>query len=144
MEEKDTTLEEARAFFEIFKFMGDKHGRYEMLTGLLDILKNEKCFSPEQSQYLLDYCLTSLQKADDNRFNRKSVLRGLFLGQNTEFLAFTTEMPISEVENLSKGYDVVYRFWSTKRSLKKAIIEAIHLSESEVRYLMNLFSEKLN
>jgi hypothetical protein len=27
---------------------------------------------------------------------------------------------------------------------KKAIIEVAHLSEQEVRYLMNLFTEKLN
>ena len=43
-----------------------------------------------------------------------------------------------------KGYDEVLRFWLSKRTDKKAIIEVAHLSEQEVRYLMNLFNEKLN
>jgi hypothetical protein len=84
-----------------------------------------------------------LQEGEKRRA-RVDVLRGRFRGVSADILAFTTELPISEVENIIKGYDEVLHFWSKTRTDKKAIIEVAHLSEQEVRYLMNLFTEKLN
>jgi hypothetical protein len=63
-------------------------------------------------------------------------------GATADFLADISDLPVSNVEDMFKSYDDVYRFWSNKRTDKKALIE--HLSEQEVRFLMNLFNEKLN
>ena len=43
-----------------------------------------------------------------------------------------------------KSYDEVYQFWTNKKTDKKVILEVAHLSEQEVRYLLKLFSDKLN
>jgi hypothetical protein len=75
---------------------------------------------------------------------RLDILRGRFKGASADFLAYQSELPLAEVENMLKGYDKVYQFWANKKQDKGAILEVAHLSEQEVRYLMNLFTEKLN
>jgi hypothetical protein len=59
-------------------------------------------------------------------------------------LADLSELSLLEVENMLKGYDAVYKNWANKKRDKTTISEVAHLSEQEVRYLMNLFTEKLN
>jgi flagellar biosynthesis/type III secretory pathway protein FliH len=80
----------------------------------------------------------------EKRKARLSVLRGRQQGASVEFLAKQLELPYAEVENIIKGYDEVYQFWTNKQHHKNTLLEVAHLSEQEVRYLMDLFSQKLN
>jgi predicted transposase YdaD len=75
---------------------------------------------------------------------RLRILRGRFKGASADFLAYQSELSLTEVENMLRGYDKVYQFWANKKRDKGAILEVAHLAEQEVRYLMNLFTEKLN
>ncbi len=71
---------------------------------------------------------------------RFTVLRGRLRGLTAEFLADISELPIDEVENMLIGYDQVHANWS-----KKQKIETVeHLSESEVKYLWDLFNKNQN
>ena len=75
---------------------------------------------------------------------RLDILRGRFRGASAELLADISELPLGDVENMFKSYDEVYQFWTNKKTDKKVILEVAHLSEQEVRYLLKLFSDKLN
>ncbi len=75
---------------------------------------------------------------------RLIVLRGRFRGNSAEILADLSELQYSEVDNMLKGYEEVYKFWSDKKVDKNSVIKSAHLADSEVRYLLNLFNEKMN
>ena len=75
---------------------------------------------------------------------RLVVLRGKWRGASVDFLADQSELPYQEVADMLNDYNEVYQFWSNKKGNKKALLEVAHLSEQEVRYLMNLFAEKQN
>jgi hypothetical protein len=69
---------------------------------------------------------------------RLLVLRGKWKGASADFLADQSELSLSKVKNMLKGYDVVYQLWANK----KPAVAVDHLTEEEVNYLMNLFGEK--
>ena len=69
---------------------------------------------------------------------RLVVLRGKRKGASTDFLADVSQLSLSKVKNMFKGYDVVYQLWANN----KPAVAVDHLTEEEVTYLMNLFGEK--
>jgi hypothetical protein len=69
---------------------------------------------------------------------RLTVLRGKWRGLPTDILADVSQLSLSKVKNMLKGYDVVYQLWANK----KPAVAVDHLTEEEVNYLMNLFGEK--
>jgi hypothetical protein len=69
---------------------------------------------------------------------RLVVLRGKWKGATADFLADVSQLSLSKVKNMLKGYDVVHQLWANK----KPAVAVDHLTEEEVNYLMNLFGEK--
>jgi hypothetical protein len=54
-----------------------------------------------------------------------------------------SELSLSEVNNLLNGYDNVYKLWSKNKGKAPDILPKIaHLTEQEVGYLFNFFSQK--
>jgi hypothetical protein len=155
----DNMLVEALAFFKN-KLPDD----FKLFKFFFDFISNEVYLSPEERTEALEHYLSPKQKEGfmntfqtirhegrqeglqegEKRRARLNVLRGRLRGVSAESLADIVDLPVSEVENMFKSYDDVYRFWASKRTDKKAIIEVSHLFEQEVRFLMNLFNEKLN
>ena len=68
---------------------------------------------------------------------RLVVLRGKWKGASADYLADLSELPFTEVENIIKGYDVVYKSWINKKVIKSTA----HLSKEEVNYLIDLFNK---
>lgn len=75
---------------------------------------------------------------------RLMILRGRLKGASAEFLSDLSELPLSEVETLLKGYDLVFDFWKNKKKDKKTLIKLSLLSEEEVEYLIDLFHKNQN
>ena len=48
-----------------------------------------------------------------------------------------SELPFTEVENILKGYDAVYKSWINKKMIKSTA----HLTKEEVNYLIDLFDK---
>jgi hypothetical protein len=161
--EKRDTID--NMLIEAFTYFKDKlPDDFKFFKFFFDFISNEAYISPEERAKTFEYYLSPKQKEGfmntyqtirhegrqeglqegEKRRTRLGVLRGRFHGASADFLAAQAELSLLEVENMLKGYDEVLRFWSSKRTDKKAIIEVAHLSEQEVRYLMNLFTEKLN
>lgn len=71
---------------------------------------------------------------------RSTVLRGRHKGASVDFLSDVSELPYAEVVNLVKGYEQVYAKWS-----KKEVIKTVeHLTDTEVKYLVNLLNKNQN
>ena len=165
--EKRDTIEDME--IEVFKFFKDKlPDDFKLFKFFFDFINNEEYISPQVRAKVFEEYLSPKQKEGfmntyqtirhegrqegrqeglqegEQRRTRLGVLRGRFRGISVDDLADQAELSLTEVENMVKGYDEVLRFWLSKRTDKKAIIEVAHLSEQEVRYLMNLFNEKLN
>jgi Putative transposase, YhgA-like len=157
--EKRDTID--NMLIEAFRCFKDKlPDEFKLFKFFFDFMSNEAYISPEERTKAFEEYLSPKQKEGfmntyqtirqeglqegEKRRTRLGVLRGRFRGISVDDLADQAELSLLEVENMLKGYDVVLRFWSSKRTDKKAIIEVAHLSEQEVRYLMNLFTEKLN
>jgi hypothetical protein len=161
--EKRDTID--NMIIEVFTYFKDKlPDDFKLFKFFFDFMSNEAYISPEERTKAFEEYLSPKQKEGfmntfqtirhegrqeglqegEKRRARLDVLRGRFRGASTDFLAYLTELSLVEVENMVKGYDDVLRFWSSNTVDKKEIIEVTHLSEQEVRYLINLFTEKLN
>jgi Putative transposase, YhgA-like len=150
---------------EVFKFF--KHNMpdgFKFFQFFLDFIASEEYLSPEERNEVLNHYLSPQQKEgvmntyqalryegrQEGRQEgireraRLDILRGRFRGASAELLSDISELPLGEVENMFKSYDEVYQFWVNKKVDKKVILEVAHLSEQEVRYLLKLFSDKLN
>ncbi len=74
---------------------------------------------------------------------RLTVLRGKSNKIPTETLAYLSDLPLIDVNNLLKGYDKAYTFWLKSKGKAPAELPLIdYLSEQEVTYLMKFFSQK--
>jgi hypothetical protein len=157
---------------EIFKFFKHNPERMDFFQLFFEFMSKENYLSPEKIEELTTRYLSPHQKKGvmttyqvwvnkgkeegilegmekgmekgERKKARLIVLRGRFKGGLADFLADLSELPYPEVLNLLKDYDKVYDFWSNKKKDKKALLEVAHLSEQEVRYLMDLFSENQN
>ena len=70
---------------------------------------------------------------------RLMVLRGRWVGAETGFLEYLSELPLREVNDIFEGYDEVYAAWQNNRGISRAIAQTKYLSEAEVAYLLDLF-----
>ena len=73
---------------------------------------------------------------------RMMVLRGRWKTAPIDFLADLSELPVKEVENLFKGYDDVYAFWQKNMEISFESVQTKHLTEEEVKYLLDLFNKQ--
>lgn len=76
----------------------------------------------------------------EQRAARSTVLRGRHKGASVDFLSEVSELPYTEVVNLVKGYEQVYAKWSKKEAIKT--VE--YLTDTEVKYLVNLLNKNQN
>ena len=72
---------------------------------------------------------------------RKTVLRGKWKTAPADFLADQSELPLEEVNNLFKGYDVVYAAWQSNKHIQADTVQTTHLTASEITYLLDLFNK---
>ena len=87
---------------------------------------------------MYDAILDDSRKETTMKNARLVVLRGKRKGASTDFLADVSQLSLSKVKNMLKGYDVVYQLWANS----KPAVAVEHLTDDEVSYLMNLFGEK--
>jgi Putative transposase, YhgA-like len=69
---------------------------------------------------------------------RQMVLRGKWKGLSADYLADLSELPFSEVENMLNAYDALLKLWQKKQQIGTIA----HLSDQEVKYLLDLFAKK--
>jgi Putative transposase, YhgA-like len=149
---------------EIFKFIKHNPEKMNYFQLFFEFMSKENYLSPDKIEELFSHYLSPHQKEGvmttyqvwvnkgkqegkqegERSKARLVVLRGRWRGASVDFLADQSELPYQEVADMVNDYNEVYQFWSNKKGNKKALLEVAHLSEQEVRYLMNLFSEKQN
>jgi predicted transposase/invertase (TIGR01784 family) len=71
---------------------------------------------------------------------RLTVLRSKWRGLPLDVITDISDLPFEDVENMIEDYNHVLVMWSQKQSI--STIE--HLSDSEVKYLINLFNKSNN
>ena len=157
---KERKTEINNILIEVFRFFQYEPEKLHFFKLLFDFIAQEDYLSADEINELMaqftspkikDNMMTSAQvwkqegkeqgkiegKIEKARF---TVLRGRRRGLSAEFLADISELPIDEVENILTAYDEVYAHWT-----KKQKIETVeHLSESEVKYLWDLFNKNQN
>ena len=88
--------------------------------------------------------MTSVQEwlmKGEMKQKRKMVLRGKWKTAPADFLADQSELSLEEVNNLFKGYEMVYAAWQTNRHIAPENVLTNHLTESEITYLLDLFNK---
>jgi hypothetical protein len=153
---------------EIFKFFKHNPERMDFFQLFFEFMSKENYLSPDKIEELTTRYLSSnqkegvmttyqvwvnkgkeegilegMEKGMEKGLRAKArlvVLRGRFKGGSADFLADLSELPYPEVLNLLKDYDAVYASWLKK----KTKLEVAHLSNKEVNYLIDLFTENQN
>ena len=75
----------------------------------------------------------------------KWIISFLFLNPNSTnsiLLANQSELPIEEVNNLFKGYDMVFAFWQKNNHIHPENVKTTYLTDSEIVYLLDLFNKQ--
>jgi hypothetical protein len=157
--------------FEVFKFFKHRLDSMAFFQMMFEFLAQEDDLNPDETKELFSQYLSSQQKEGvmttyqiwvnkgkvegklegklegkqegEARKARLSVLRGKWNNWSAESLADQAELPISEVNNLLNGYDNVYKLWSKNKGKAPDVLPKIaHLTEQEVGYLFDFFSQK--
>lgn len=155
-----------KMLIEVFKFFKDQSNddNFEMFQSMFTFLAHEDNLDAKEVKELFEQYLSSQQKQGavmttyqiwvkkgekkgikegESKKARLVVLRGKWRNFSAEDLADQTELPLTKVKNLFKGYDMAYTFWL--KNIGKAtdtLPEIAHLSDEEVRYLMDFFTQK--
>ena len=127
---------------------------------MFQFLSQETVLNPDQTKELFEHYYFSSQQTEGvmNTYQvlrqegrqegrqenaRLTVLRGKSNKIPTETLAYLSDLPLIDVNNLLKGYDKAYTFWLKSKGKAPAELPLIdYLSEQEVTYLMKFFSQK--
>jgi hypothetical protein len=148
-----------KMLLEIFKFMKHDANKFDFFQLMFKFLSNEDLLNPDEINELLEQYLSPPQKEGvmttyqvfkqegrqegEAKKARLSVLRGKWNNWSAESLADQAELPLSEVNNLLNGYDKVYQSWMKYKGKTPDVLPKIaHLSEQEVGYLFDFFSQK--
>ena len=103
------------------------------------IVEKIQAIHPKKRFYsMYDAILDDSRKESTMKKARLVILRGKWKGAAADFLADQSELSLSKVKNMLKGYELVYQLWANN----KPAVAVDHLTEEEVNYLMNLFGEK--
>jgi hypothetical protein len=148
-----------KILLEIFKFMKHDANKFDFFQLMFKFLSNEDLLNPDETNELFAEYLSPQQKQGvmttyqvlrqegrqegEAKKARLSVLRGKWNSWSAESLADQAELPISEVNNLLNGYDNVYKLWLKNKGKAPDVLPKIaHLTEQEVGYLFDFFSQK--
>jgi hypothetical protein len=148
-----------KLLIEIFKFMKHDPNKFDFFQLMFKFLSNEDLLNPDETDELFAEYLSSQQKQGvmttyqvlrqegrqegEARKARLAVLRGKWNNWSAESLADQAELPLLEVHNLFNGYDKVYETWLKNKGKKPDVLPKIaHLTEQEVGYLFDFFSQK--
>ena len=142
---------------EIFKFLKYQPEKFDFFEHIFEYVTKEGYLSQEEIDELLekylspkvkDNVMTSVQEwlmqgkiTGEQSKARKMVLRGKWKTAPADFLADQSELPLEEVNNLFKGYDVVYAAWQSNKHIQADTVQTTHLTASEITYLLDLFNK---
>ena len=142
---------------EIFAFLKHQPDKFDFFEHLFAYITQENYLSKAEIDELLDKYLSPKQKEGvmtnvqewikegkiegEQSKARMMVLRGRWKTAPIDFLADLSELPLKEVENLFKGYDEVYTFWQKNKEISFESAQTKHLTETEVKYLLDLFNK---
>jgi hypothetical protein len=141
---------------EIFKFLKHDPSKFDFFQLIFEYLLRKDYISTEERDLLFEQYLKIEEKEEimttyqvlrqegrqegETNKARLVVLRGRWLGLSVNFLANQSELSISLVENLMKGYNKAFQSWQKKE--EPTTIE--HLTKEEVVYLFGLFEKSQN
>jgi hypothetical protein len=153
--------------FEVFKFFKHRLDSMAFFQMMFEFLAQEDDLNPDETKELFSQYLSTPQKEGvmttyqtwvnkgklegklegkqegETKKARLTVLRGKWNNWSAESLADMSELPLSEVNNLLNGYDNVYKLWlKNKGKAPDALPKIVHLTEQEVGYLFDFFSQK--
>ena len=138
---------------EIFKFLKHQPDKFDFFEHIFVYVTKEGYLSHEEIDELLEKYLSPKQKETamtsvqewkiEGKIEgkRQIVLRGKWKGGSFDFLADISELPEQDVINLFKGYDKVLAFWQKNININSADIHIEHLTNVEVKYLLDLFNK---
>jgi hypothetical protein len=94
-------------------------------------------------QYLKEEAMSEGKQEAEQEKAHLTVLRGRWKNLPLDSLADLAELPLTEVNNLIKGYDKVFELWTKNNGRTfNELPEIDHLSKHEVSYLMTFFTQK--
>jgi hypothetical protein len=144
---------------EIFKFMKHDANKFDFFHLMFKFLSQEDVLNPDEINELFSEYLSSQQKQGvmntyqilrqegrqegRQEKSRLIVFRGKWNNLSAESLADMSELPLSEVNNLLNGYDNVYKSWQKNKGKAPDVLPKVaHLTDQEVSYLFDFFSQK--
>ena len=151
---------------EIFKFFKHQPEKFDFFEHIFEYITKEGYLSQEEIDELLEKYLSPNLKVDvmanvngwlvqsemkgrvegkiegELRGKRLMVLRGRWKTAPADFLADQSELPIEEVNNLFKGYDMVFAFWQKNNHIHPENVKTTYLTDSEIVYLLDLFNKQ--
>jgi hypothetical protein len=151
-------------FFEIFKFFKHRQESMDFFQMLFEFLAQEDDLNTTETQEMIAHYLSPPQKegvmttyqtwVNKGKVEglkeglqekaRLSVLRGRWnKSLSADDLADLADLPLTEVNNLIKGYDKAYGLWTKNNGRAFTELPEIeYLSKQEVVYLMRFFTQK--
>jgi hypothetical protein len=142
---------------EIFKFLKHQPDKFDFFEHIFAFITQENYLLKEEIDELLEKYLSPQQKEGvmtsvqewkkegkiEGKIEekRQMILRGKWKGGSFDFLVDLSELPKQDVINLFKGYDKTFAFWQKNKNINSNDIHIEHLTNSEVKYLLDLFNK---